>query len=43
MQGYHTINQYSVIKELGSGSFGVVKLVQKNESCEKFVTAFILT
>eukprot|EP00347_Sterkiella_histriomuscorum_P005259 403357278 len=35
-KGFHTINQYSIIKELGQGSYGVVKLVQKNETLEKF-------
>ncbi len=37
LKGYHTINQYSIIKDLGAGAFGEVKLVHKNETLEKFV------
>ena len=31
------MNQYSQIKVLGAGSFGVVKLVQMNETEENYV------
>jgi [calcium/calmodulin-dependent protein kinase] kinase len=31
-----TINQYSVHKELGEGSFAIVKLVKDNETNQKY-------
>lgn len=34
--GKSTINQYSILSDLGEGSFGVVKLIMENETSRKF-------
>lgn len=37
----YTINQYSLLKAIGEGSFAQVKLCQKNQTFEKFALKVI--